>query len=52
MAAQKPEIQTRIRAAFDRLVSAYADHDGLSIPISFKVASDVMKVGFANIKGR
>ncbi len=37
--AQPLETQERIRAAHNRLASQYADDQGLSIPISFKIAA-------------
>jgi SAM-dependent methyltransferase len=36
---QAPELQQRIRAAFDRLVEEYRRDDGLELPISAKLAS-------------
>jgi SAM-dependent methyltransferase len=36
---QAPEVQQRIRAAFDRLVEEYRRDDGLELPISAKLAS-------------
>jgi SAM-dependent methyltransferase len=37
--AQTPEMQKRIRAAYDRLAETYKDERGLAVPISFKVAA-------------
>jgi SAM-dependent methyltransferase len=37
--AQTPEMQKRIRAAYDRLAETYTDERGLAVPISFKVAA-------------
>jgi len=37
--SQTPEMQQRIRAAFDALVPAYTAGDGLEIPVTVKVGS-------------
>jgi SAM-dependent methyltransferase len=37
--AQTPDMQQRIRAAYNRLAKDYADDKGLAVPISFKVAA-------------
>jgi hypothetical protein len=39
VASQTDEVQTRIRAAFDRLVSVYETGEGLDLPVSVKLAS-------------
>jgi SAM-dependent methyltransferase len=39
VAGQTDEVRTRIRAAFDRLVSVYETDDGLELPVSVKLAS-------------
>jgi ubiquinone/menaquinone biosynthesis C-methylase UbiE len=39
VSAQPPDVQTRIKAAFDRLVRPYATDDGLELPVSVKLAS-------------
>lgn len=36
---QRPGVQLQIRAAFDRLAGAYADDQGLTVPVSFLIAS-------------
>ena len=36
---QPTGIQLQIRAAFDRLAGAYADDQGLNVPVSFLIAS-------------
>jgi hypothetical protein len=36
---QSDAVRRRIRAAFDRLVGAYATDDGLELPIVVKIAS-------------
>jgi ubiquinone/menaquinone biosynthesis C-methylase UbiE len=36
---QAPEVQRRIRATFDRLVAAHSTPQGVSLPMSFKIAS-------------
>ncbi|HTS54446.1 MAG TPA: class I SAM-dependent methyltransferase [Burkholderiales bacterium] len=36
---QTAEMQSQIRSAFDRLVSAYAMADGIALPVAFKIAS-------------
>jgi SAM-dependent methyltransferase len=40
---QPPQTQERLRAAVDRLAAAYADADGLNLPVSVKVASAVRR---------
>jgi hypothetical protein len=37
--AQPPDVQRRIRAAFDRAAVVYAVDDGLGLPVSVKIAS-------------
>jgi cyclopropane fatty-acyl-phospholipid synthase-like methyltransferase len=39
MLGQPPEVRARIRAAFDRRVARYARGDGLSVPVSAKLAA-------------
>jgi SAM-dependent methyltransferase len=39
VAGQTAEVQARIRAAFDRLVSVYETGEGLDLPVSVKLAS-------------
>jgi len=39
VSAQPPDVQTQIRAAFDRLVRPYVTDDGLELPVSVKLAS-------------
>lgn len=36
--AQTPEMQQRIRAAYDRLAGKYVDEKGVEVPVAFKVA--------------
>ena len=36
---QPKEVQDRIRAAFERLVHAYAGHGGIKVPVAFKIGS-------------
>ena len=43
--AQPKETQTRIRAAFDRLVRSYATNGGLELPVSVKLASGRRRPG-------
>jgi hypothetical protein len=39
LAAQMPDVQRRIRSAFDVLVNAYRSPQGIDVPIAFKTAS-------------
>lgn len=36
---QPPDVQARIRAAFDELAAAYADGGGVAVPVGVKIAS-------------
>jgi hypothetical protein len=37
--AQSPDVQRRIRDAFDRRASVYRDGDGFNVPVAFNVGS-------------